>query len=54
MHEFINSNGWTFWYVRFQKQIKERKQIKFFQCDTFKNEKTKDKLITYTMSALFN
>ena len=32
----------------------ERKQIKFFQFDTFKKEKTKDKLIKYTMSTPFN
>ena len=32
----------------------ERKQIKFFQFDTFKKEKTKDKLIKYTKSTLFN
>ena len=32
----------------------ERKQIKFFQFDTCKKEKTKDKLIKYTTSTLFD
>ena len=45
MCEFINANGWIFL---------EKKQIKFFQFNTFKKEKAKDKLIKYTTSTLFN